>query len=232
MIRWLLWGDDEMYLTRMYLNFRRRSAMKLLDSPQCMHAAIAHVCPPDSYDPSQSRVLWRIDRQQDRIGLFVVTPVEPDLSNIVEQAGWQTGEMWQTRPYGPLLDSLEKKQIWEFRLTANPTHSARKEGWSDTKPIGHVTVKQQLDWFTSRAEKWGFSLPCGAAASTTVAVTERRTMRFSRKGGPGVVLSTASYQGILQVADPILLRGSLVNGIGRAKAYGCGLMTLAPVRSG
>jgi CRISPR system Cascade subunit CasE len=39
----------------------------------------------------------------------------------------------------------------------------------------------------------------------------------------------ATYDGILTVTDPALLRRALCHGVGRAKAYGCGLLTLAPV---
>ena len=58
-----------------------------------------------------------------------------------------------------------------------------------------------------------------------------REDRSFRKGaeGPGrsVTQRQVSMTGELQVTDPELLRAALVNGMGRGKAYGCGLMTLA-----
>ena len=44
-----------------------------------------------------------------------------------------------------------------------------------------------------------------------------------------VPVVTATFDGRLTVTDPEALRQALTSGIGRAKAYGCGLMTLAPV---
>jgi len=217
-----------MYLTRMYLNIRRRSAMVLLNSPQRMHAAVESAFPPESSDPSSGRALWRIDRQSTATSLILASPTEPDLTHLVEQAGWQTGEMWQTRPYAPLLDALTKGQTWRFRLTANPTYSGCKDGWSDTKPRGHVTVKQQEGWLISRCSRLGIAIPDGPSGEAELAVFDRRLLRFHRGSSAPVTIATATYEGVLDVVDPALLRNALIVGIGRAKAYGCGLLTLAP----
>ena len=55
---------------------------------------------------------------------------------------------------------------------------------------------------------------------------ERSTAEF-RRGGERVTLALATFQGVLEVTEPEALRRHLVHGIGRGKAYGCGLMTLA-----
>lgn len=216
-----------MYLTRMYLNVRRRSAMRILASPQRIHAAVESAFPPEARQTGTGRALWRIDRQDDKTALIVVSPIEPDLTHLVEQAGWQTGEMWQTRRYGPFLEFLAAGQSWAFRLAANPTYAGRKEGWSDTKPRAHTTVKQQENWFLSRTVGWGFVVPDGPMRANAFRVVERETLRFGR-GGRQVVVTKAAFEGILQVTDADLLRNALTGGIGRAKAYGCGLLTLAP----
>jgi CRISPR system Cascade subunit CasE len=41
-------------------------------------------------------------------------------------------------------------------------------------------------------------------------------------------LRVAGVTGIAIVADPVLLGRKLANGVGRAKSYGCGLLTVAP----
>jgi CRISPR system Cascade subunit CasE len=43
-----------------------------------------------------------------------------------------------------------------------------------------------------------------------------------------IVLTTATYDGMLRIANPDLARYHLLNGVGAAKGYGCGLITLAP----
>lgn len=42
---------------------------------------------------------------------------------------------------------------------------------------------------------------------------------------------TAQYDGHALIADPDGVRHALLNGLGRAKAYGCGLLSLAPDRA-
>ena len=45
-----------------------------------------------------------------------------------------------------------------------------------------------------------------------------------------MTINRTVYEGVLRITDPESLRRALIAGIGRSKAYGCGLMTLARVR--
>ncbi len=227
-----------MFLTRMRLNSARRGAIKLVSSPQALHAAVlAAFANADASD--DGRVLWRLDSyRHQRLVLYVASPQPPDFTHLVEQAGWPTTETWDTRDYGPLLSGLRKSQRWQFRLTANPVRSARLPGWSDTKPLAHVTADQQQKWLLDRAETNGFrAVTVNADLSETsdeepdLAVVDRSVRNF-RRAGQQVTIATATFEGHLEVADPERLRRAMTHGIGRAKAYGCGLLTLAPVVAG
>ncbi|MCL2466101.1 MAG: type I-E CRISPR-associated protein Cas6/Cse3/CasE [Micrococcales bacterium] len=216
-----------MFLTQMHLNPARRGTRHLLASPQRLHAAVLHGFPPGStLGGPAGRVLWRVDQAQASITLYVSSPAEPDLTHIVEQAGWPTApQHWRTVSTAQMHDRLAAGQEWVFRLTANPVRNERVPG-ERGKRHGHVTVSQQEDWLGSRSETWGFSL-------VTAEVTGRRHVTFSRRGpdtAGSVTLSMATFDGVLQVTDPDALRRSLTSGVGRAKGYGCGLITLAPVR--
>jgi CRISPR system Cascade subunit CasE len=220
-----------MYLTKMAINPRRRGAHPLMASPQAMHAAVmAGFADPRRAD--QGRILWRLDTYDaHRVALFTASPDQPDFTHIIEQAGWPTTETWTTRPYGPMLESLRPGQQWQFRLTANPVRSGRREGWADTKPVGHVTVKQQERWLVDRAANAGFRLVPRQGADLPdddfdLAVIERSVRRF-RRGDSRVTIATATFEGHLEITDAAALRRSLTFGIGRAKSYGCGLLTLA-----
>lgn len=224
-----------MYLSRIQLNPGRRDSRKLLGSPQAMHAAV-HCAFPQS-DDDRGRVLWRIDRDGSRVWLYVVSAPRPDFEHLVEQAGWpNTDHGWDSREYRPLLERLDMGQRWAFRLTANPTRSTRKHGRTGSGPhpdndagksrrYGHVTVAQQLGWLVQRTDRWGFTLPDDGAGTL---VHDRGVRRFNRRGRT-VTIATASYSGVLEVSDAALLRQVLVTGAGPSKAYGCGLLTLAPV---
>lgn len=213
-----------MHITRFRLNPRRRGAVKLLSSPHAMHAAVLAGFPEPGGD-DRGRVLWRLDAAGPRALLYVVSPMPPDLTHLVEQAGWPSlPDAWETRSYQPLLDRLRTGQRYRFRLTANPVHRVSAEGRSRSKTFGHVTVEQQEGWLLQRQEQHGFDL----GDSATVQVVERRTVTF-RRGSDSVTLRVATFDGELTVADPLRLGHALAHGIGRAKGYGCGLMTLAPL---
>ncbi|NYE95728.1 CRISPR system Cascade subunit CasE [Psychromicrobium silvestre] len=224
-----------MYLTRFQVNKRRVGAYKLLGSPQVMHAAVLGGF-ADPKPSSLGRVLWRLDRWEENTFLYIVSPEKPDLSHLVEQIGWPTTETWTTKPYNDVLERVESGQRWRFRLTANPTRSVRGSDSENSrgKVSAHVTVEQQTEWLLSRAEKSGFEIPWAVAPSEdesgarAVTVSRREILKFKRQGSD-VTIATATYDGILEITDHQAFRRSLTQGIGRAKGYGCGLLTIAPV---
>lgn len=231
-----------MYLTRMPLNAARWETRRLMASPYRLHAAVEAAFPPGMVtSDGDGRVLWRLDKRTDKpqaFWLYIVSPEKPDLTHVVEQAGWPVHErLWETKDYRPFLDRLENGQRWEFRLKANPVRKVRKDkGRRPDESVvgtlqGHVTVEQQVEWLVSRAEAHGFELPFDANEKPAVIVSQRNREVF-RRGSDEVTLSTAVYDGTLTVTDADLMRAALCQGIGRAKGFGCGLLTIAPVRQG
>ncbi|MCY7343570.1 MAG: type I-E CRISPR-associated protein Cas6/Cse3/CasE [Pseudonocardia sp.] len=218
-----------MHLTRFEINPQRREARALIASPQRIHASVMAGF-PDPHDPhdahNDGRVLWRLDEGRHDAVLFVVSLGKPDLTHMVESVGRPTYG-WQTRDYGPFLDRLTAGERWAFRLCANPVHNTRPaDGASRGKRVGHVTVDQQTAWFLRHAERSGFRVIEGAAGQPDLVVRSRRTQRFARQQRT-VTLTTAVFEGTLLVEDPQTLRAALLGGIGPAKGYGCGLLTLA-----
>lgn len=214
-----------MFLTRFQFNPQRRGAQKLLASPHALHAAVLSGFAEES-ESETGRVLWRLDSLGLRAILYIVSPDAPDLTHLVEQAGWPTTQTWVTKPYAPLLDQLEPGDRFAFRLTANPIHNVRQETGTRGKPIGHVTVAEQEKWLLARQERSGFEVTHTAKGDSTLSVSDRRALSF-RRGAAQVTLTVATYQGILQITDADQFRRVLVNGLGRAKGYGCGLLTIA-----
>ncbi|EKU45566.1 hypothetical protein C272_14513 [Brevibacterium casei S18] len=169
----------------------------------------------------------------------MVSETPPDFTHIEEQAGWPTQPSWAVADYSPLLDELEIDQLWEFRLTANPVHNVRSGEDERGKRFAHVTVAQQVNWLAKRAAKLGVAFDVGVTqldpddaaeggSPVSFRVGERRLMKFKKKDN-FVTIRKVRFDGVLRVTDPQLLRSALINGVGPAKAYGCGLLTLAPV---
>jgi len=171
--------------------------------------------------------------------LYILSPVEPDCSQLVTEAG-AAGTQARTLDYSPFLASLDAGQLWAFRLAANPSYSASRGPGVRGQRYGHVTVEQQRQWFIDRVPRFGFELlPVdyadgeGTDEAVLVAYRERPVFNRRRPGGEGydrVTINRTVYEGVLRVTDPEPLRRALIAGIGRSKAYGCGLMTLARVR--
>ena len=211
-----------MYLTRFLINLQRRGARRLLASPQAMHAAVLASYPEVPEPDSQSRVLWRVDTHGPRSILFVSGPIEPDLTALKEQAGWpELPGGWDTIDYGAFLDKLAKGQNWIFRLTANPVRRGRTKTGGDTVPLGCTTEEGQRQWLLDRSERNGFTV-----ATDTLAIQASRRQQFKRQGKT-VTLQVVTYDGILTISDRDAFLRTLCAGLGRARAYGCGLMTLA-----
>lgn len=183
-----------------------------------------------------------------RIALYVVTRTSPSWEHLVEQAGWPSASGGEpqaaVRSYGPLLNRLHAGDRFAFRLAANPTRSVRAPSDDGAKRprgkrVAHITARQQLEWLVAKAQRLGFEIPTPHGLDATpggdidVRIVSRQVRTFTkrRSGSHRVTVATVTFDGRLIVSDPELLRGALLDGIGPAKAYGCGLMTLAPVSS-
>lgn len=210
-----------MFMTRFAINTARRGAQKLLGSPRAMHAAVESGFPPTS-DAAPGRALWRVDVAGARQWLYVVSPDRPDLTHLVEQAGWPTSiDPWQTRSYSGFLEAVAEGQQWGFRLRANPVKQLRDQ----RARVPHVTADQQREWLIERSSSLGFRIPDAAERTPAVTVSDRQRRSFRRESAT-VTLVTAQFDGVLVVQDPDILRRTLCQGVGRGKAYGCGLLTL------
>lgn len=237
------------YLSRIWINPLRKQSQRLLSQPQAMHAAVLGGLPTEQVE---ERVLWRLDIDEPRRpALLVLTRSRPSWEHLVEQASWPSAVRPQaeTRDYTPLLEQVMPGSTFAFRLTANPSQSCKQPvkptraqiEMTERAPrashrLGHRTVEHQMAWLLQRAESWGVRFPCSSAATeeddpppADVRITARSRRSFQRRArDPRVVLQVVTYEGHLVVEDAERLRHFLVAGIGRAKAYGCGLLTLAP----
>lgn len=234
------------YLCSVGLNPLRRGAQNLLSNPQRMHAAVEGIIPPQR----SGRILWRLERTPHRCELLVLSPDVPSLDHLVEQAGWpgNTQAAPRVADMSPLLSKLAIGRQFEFRVTVNPASTTRtltnasknQASKLDQSPrsirVGHRTVNHQLAWFTSRttgvSPQWGFTT--GKTEETAeVRVVGREYLRFSRaRQIASVSLDVATFQGRLTITNVDDFTRALLSGIGKAKAYGCGLLTVAPVGNG
>ncbi len=233
------------YLSKIPINPLRRGAQRLLRSPQALHAAVLGGL---ATQPVAERVLWRDERDGPACHLLVLTQSQPSWEHLVEQAGWAGSPSGGalTRDLRPLLDLIVKGREFSFRVRANPTQSLKKpehptasqqrvsEDRARTRGtrVGHRTIEHQLRWFVEQgggpASRWGFTVNEDGISS--VNLLEREHISFSKgQGSHRVTLDRVTYGGTLTVVEPDRVRQVVLGGLGGAKAYGCGLLTLAPV---
>ncbi|MEU0650271.1 type I-E CRISPR-associated protein Cas6/Cse3/CasE [Streptomyces umbrinus] len=244
------------YLSRIRINPLRAESRKLLASPRALHAAVQGGIPSP---PTEERTLWRLDADNPhRPHLFVLTTDKPDWTHLVEQAGWPAadGEHYALRDYAPLLQQLATGRSFAFRLTANPVQNTNRPdkptprqqqrieaGERRSFRLGHRTAAAQLNWFLTRTTRWGFDIPTAPHLDETrdhdgepprdVRITTRQRRAFGKgtltTKEAHVVMNAVTFEGSLRITDPALLTERLLTGIGPSKAYGCGLLTLAPL---
>ena len=216
-----------MYLSRLRLDAKNRNTMRALSEPQLFHGAIER-----GFFGKRQRNLWRIDPLGNMLYLMVVSAEKPDLSAAAQQFGSPSDAVpWETKEYDPLLSHIVDGSKWHFRLTANPIKhlpgncAAGERG----KIVAHVTPEHQQRWLQEKAPQYGFEVK----PDDFLAVSEKR-YQF-RKGTDNrrlVTLLAVTFEGTLTVTDAEIFRRTLVNGIGRGKAYGMGMLTVVRTANG
>lgn len=204
-----------MFISRVQLNPRRRGAVALLSNPQALHAGVESAFP----DPQHGRVLWRLDTKEHSTHLIVVSQQRPDLTHLVEQGGWPDTAPYEVKDYDAHLARLANGQRVSIQLKANTTKRDTKSG----KVIGVGSAPAQLDWFAERAAGCGLELTPSA-----LGIASRGRQQFAHRHGT-ISHDYADFTGVAKVTDVEALREKMTTGVGRARAYGFGLLTAIPV---
>jgi CRISPR system Cascade subunit CasE len=117
---------------------------------------------------------------------------------------------------------------YRFSLLANPTKKLRVDNPDGTrKKNGRRTpiVKREelLTWLQRKAKSGGFSVD-----PDSLRILPRGREFFHKPGAHGAH-NAIEFQGELVVRDPAQFRATVATGIGSAKAFGFGLLTIAPI---
>ena len=211
-----------MYMTRMRLNPSKPGTKKAFKCPSLFHGAVENAC-----GLTDDRKLWRVDRAKGAHYLMIVSSREPDLASAAMQFGFPYEvHPWESQQYDDSIRKIKKGSKWHFRLTANPTKSISPSDGAKTRGVVRACTEAdtQIDWLLRRAEKNGFHVE-----KEDVKITGTKWYQFSKGPAAGhrVSLMSVVYEGTLEITDPILFANALISGIGRGKAYGQGMLTIA-----
>lgn len=225
-----------MYLSQLKLNPTRRLARHDLASPYEMHRTLWKAFP----DRDPGRVLFRLDA--DRRGqwptVLVQSDFEPDWSRLPTDD--YLAEAPQAKPFAP---SLAIGQKLRFRLRANPTKktggASKTERLAGQRANGRrvalLNENDQLAWLLHKGEEGGFRVPGvwiedgdRRAANFRVDAIPEGWVRCAKEGHREGRFFAVRFEGLLEVVDADLFRSTVENGIGSAKGFGFGLLSVAP----
>jgi CRISPR system Cascade subunit CasE len=189
---------------------------------------VFHGAIESSFKENRERNLWRIDNLNGQLYLLILSKTMPDVALISTNLG-QDVISGETKDYSKFLSNIKKGDKLRFRITANPTVCVGSENKGERgKVTACGTVEFQKKWLIEKSAKNGFAL-----ADNSFDVVQVKWQKFHKRNNKNVVsLLAVSYEGVLEVTDTEMFNSALVNGIGRAKAYGMGLMTVMRVREG
>lgn len=125
------------------------------------------------------------------------------------------------------LPAFQPGQYLRFRLKANPIKTIKDEGGrknskGETKScrVPLIDDEQQIEWLSRKL---------ALAASLIEVVVRSREDIYFRKGGHAGKVVTVTFEGKLRIDDHDVFNEILASGIGPAKGFGCGMLSLAPV---
>lgn len=222
---------NETYLTRLTLNPQHDAARRDVAKPYYFHKTLAHVFDtPDGEDyRARHGVLFRIEPPRTGSGPVVLV----QSASMPQWEALSPGYALRIDPpseIGSVLGSaIEVGRVFRFRLAANPTMSVSVPGKKNGRRIPlsrRVALKEgdrtYFDWLHDKAVYHGFE----------VIQAQDIPFRLAPKGTgdrpkPRLPLFGVRFDGLLRVNDPEKVRDAVRVGIGPAKAFGFGLLSVA-----
>lgn len=228
-----------MFLSKLILNMRDRQARSDLARPYELHRTLMNRYP---YPRVRDRcdLLFRVE--STRTGppvVLVQTRDAPDWSSLPPDYLLQRAE---SRPLDLVISDGQRLR---FRLRANPTKrvAAKNEKLGAVmagKRVGMLSETEQIRWLLRKGETGGFRIPGSwvdakhpetggevQLPNFRVDVVPEGSDRNGKPGHGGVFLAVR-FEGVLEVTDTARLQQTVAEGIGSAKAFGFGLLSLAP----
>ncbi|HAM72628.1 MAG TPA: type I-E CRISPR-associated protein Cas6/Cse3/CasE [Verrucomicrobiales bacterium] len=164
--------------------------------------------------------LIRVDRKEEAYRVLILSlspPAKPD---------WCPTDCFSSKV---IPESFFCHERYRFSLLANPTRKVRVENadGSRKKNGRRMPLTQRDDlvaWLGRKAETGGFHIE-----RNSLRTIPRGREFFHKDAHVHGMHAAVEFQGELTVTDAGQFRGTVVRGIGSAKAFGFGLLVLAPL---
>jgi CRISPR system Cascade subunit CasE len=212
---------NELWLTRIIPDLRSRHARRDLASAVGMHHRVMQLFPDTTAEQARAAlgVLFRVEDGPQGPHVLVQSRTRPD-SNALPSGYGTTA----TKPLTSLLEALRAGRPVRYRIAASAVRKPGKTTRSlyNLKPVIPLSGAAADDWWLRQAHQSGLTISTVHSTPLDAARGERSQDKHR------ICHARTRFDGTATINDPALLQRRLMEGIGRGKAYGCGLLTLAP----
>jgi CRISPR system Cascade subunit CasE len=239
-----------MILSRLLLNPRSRDVRRDIADCQQLHRTVMSAFPQVESDQARHDlvVLFRVEQDGVLPILLVQSQIEPEWDRIPAEYLAATDDVPNpdTKNLTAAWEHLKARMVLSFGLRANPTRKIETRSTAEGvarngRRVELRTEKDQINWLRRKAEGGGFEILSvqTVPAAPSIRVTDEpkrfgfRVDRISNGGNrTRVKLTFASvlFEGELRISDQDKFRRTLEHGLGPAKAYGFGLLSVAAHR--
>jgi CRISPR system Cascade subunit CasE len=205
------------HLTQVTLDFATAARLRLRDCYD-WHQAVWKAFP--GRDRERREFLTRLDQRREGFRLLIISPMEPT------RPEWcpPDAASWKTKP---IPETYFTRRQYAFQLCANPTKKiASKADGTVTKNGRRVPLgkrEELVEWIKRKGDQGGF------AVDEATLRTYSRGREYFKKNGQDGLHSAVEFEGVLTVTDPAKFHETFRRGIGSAKAFGFGLLVIAPI---
>lgn len=119
-----------------------------------------------------------------------------------------------------ISDKFLSFTCYRFEINLNPVRRDSKSG--KLRPL--KSINEITEWFLEKSAK------CGFAIEEKYLEISINNSKIFNKGNSKVTLNSATVKGQLNVVNRELFTKNLMEGIGRGKAFGFGLLQIIPVK--
>ena len=156
----------------------------------------------------------------DNTGLWRIDPpkvYDPQLSE-----GQQLFFMLRVNPVVTVTAQSGKQQRHDVVMQEKQRIGYQKRPEMERPPLQQLVQQSGINWLRARTDRNGFSIEPGQVVADGYQQHRSRIKRQRRL----IRYSSVDFQGILTVINTERFRKALFSGIGKSKAFGCGLLLI------
>ncbi|MDP3878174.1 MAG: type I-E CRISPR-associated protein Cas6/Cse3/CasE [Methylobacter sp.] len=205
-----------MYLSKIHIPWHQSQ------NPYQLHQSLWRLFP--GFENADREFLFRVEQLQKGMGAQVLMQ-----SATQPQSNEQSPTLLAQREY---VLNVQNGQRLRFRLRANPIKTIKDSSKGSVEKKGKIFAKtvrvpllheeQQQAWLERKLQAF--------SQLETLIVQPEPVLYFRKaKEGRSGKIQTVMFDGVLTVTDAEAFNSQATKGIGPAKAFGCGLLSLARI---